>query len=661
MSQNTSQNIIALPTGIEMGKYRIIRSLGQGGFGMTYLAEIIESGEKVVIKENLPTFCACRDTSSLVVTATNPHDELQEYNKLLTRFVEEARLLAQLDHPNIVKVLGAFEALGTAYYVMPWVGGKELHKAAPAPAAMTEEWLLPILRTMLGALGYLHGRNIYHRDVKPANILLTDDGTPILIDFGTARAIISDRSATHVGSPGYSPIEQITAKGKRGPWTDVYSLGATCYRLITGERPPEATERLAEEEDPLRPLATRAELRGRFSPAFLAGIDKALSIRAKGRWQTTAEWLATLPAPSTDTTREEPPSRSVSTTPIKVRNTPQPTRRKGAFVPLFCVLLLGALGAGGYLLYEHGQDVAEQRLRDEQAARQEAERKAREEEAERKAKEEAERKRQAEADYSMGCNYYFGQNGYSIDYDKAVGYFRKAAEQGHAGAQYNLGVCYKSGRGVTQDYNEAVRWYRKAAEQGQAGAQCNLGVCYRNGQGVTQDYNEAVRWYRKAAEQGQADAQNNLGLCYANGRGVTKDYNEAVRWYRKAAEQGNAGAQNNLGWCYRNGWGVTQDYQEAVRWYRKAAEQGNDDAQNNLGVCYENGRGVTKDYNEAVRLYRKSAEQGNARAQCNLGGCYANGRGVTQDYQEAVRWYRKAAQQGHTMAQDNLRRLGETW
>ncbi|MDO5465245.1 MAG: serine/threonine-protein kinase, partial [Akkermansia sp.] len=374
MSQNTSQNIIALPTGIEMGKYRIIRSLGQGGFGMTYLAEIIESGEKVVIKENLPTFCACRDTSSLVVTATNPHDELQEYNKLLTRFVEEARLLAQLDHPNIVKVLGAFEALGTAYYVMPWVGGKELHKAAPAPAAMTEEWLLPILRTMLGALGYLHGRNIYHRDVKPANILLTDDGTPILIDFGTARAIISDRSATHVGSPGYSPIEQITAKGKRGPWTDVYSLGATCYRLITGERPPEATERLAEEEDPLRPLATRAELRGRFSPAFLAGIDKALSIRTKGRWQTTAEWLATLPAPSTDTTREEPPSRSVSTNPIKVRNTPQPTRRKGAFVLLFCVLLLGALGAGGYLLYEHGQDVAEKRLRDEQAARQEAER-----------------------------------------------------------------------------------------------------------------------------------------------------------------------------------------------------------------------------------------------------------------------------------------------
>ncbi len=308
-----AENLLALPAGVELGQYRIIRKLGQGGFGITYLAEIIGSGEQVVIKENLPTFCAMRDRTTLQVTATNPNDELQEYAEYLKRFVNEARLLAQLNHPNIVKVLGAFEALGSAYYVMPWVGGRELQKAAPAPAAITEQWLLPILRTLLSTLEYLHGKNIYHRDVKPANILLTEESTPVLIDFGTARAIISDRSATHVGSPGYSPIEQLRSKGKRGPWTDVYSLGATCYRLITGERPPEALDRMEEDDDPLLPLAPRAELRGRFSPAFLATIDKALALRGKNRWQTAAEWLATLPDTSPQTIDGKPISRSVST------------------------------------------------------------------------------------------------------------------------------------------------------------------------------------------------------------------------------------------------------------------------------------------------------------------------------------------------------------
>ncbi len=380
------QNLLALPAGVELGQYRIIRKLGQGGFGITYLAEVIGSGEQVVIKENLPTFCAMRDRTTLQVAATDPDDELQEYAEYLKRFVNEARLLAQLNHPNIVKVFGAFEALGTAYYVMPWVGGQELQTAAPASGVITESWLLPILRTLLSTLEYLHGRNIYHRDVKPANILLTEDGTPVLIDFGTARAIISDRSATHVGSPGYSPIEQITARGKRGPWTDVYSLGATCYRLITGERPPEANERLAEEEDPLLPLAPRAELRGRFSPEFLATIDKALALRGKNRWQTAAEWLAVLPVPAPQPEPEPAPPTTpeIATTPIAVA--PEPARRSRPNVSfILLILVLALVIPGGYVLYQHSQATAQQ-LRDE-LARVEAELKAKEE-AERKAAEE---------------------------------------------------------------------------------------------------------------------------------------------------------------------------------------------------------------------------------------------------------------------------------
>ncbi len=179
--------------------------------------------------------------------------------------------------------------------------------------------------------------------------------------------------------------------------------------------------------------------------------------------------------------------------------------------------------------------------------------------------------------FNKGVEYYNAGN-----YTEAAKWYRKAAEQGLAEAQFNLGVCYKKGEGVPQSYSEAVKWYRKAAEQGLAEAQYNLGVCYKKGEGVPQSYSEAVKWYRKAAEQGLAEAQFNLGLCYENGDGVTQSDAEAMNWYRKAAEQGLADAQFFLGLCYENGDGVTQSDAEAMKWYRKAANQGNPFAQSFL-------------------------------------------------------------------------------
>jgi len=149
---------------------------------------------------------------------------------------------------------------------------------------------------------------------------------------------------------------------------------------------------------------------------------------------------------------------------------------------------------------------------------------------------------------------------------EAVKWFRKAAEQGHTKAQFNLGVLYDKGQGVAQSSSEAEKWYTKAAERGDVDAQTSLGP----------------KWYRKAAEQGDAEAQYNLGLSYANGHGVEQSDTEAVKWYRKAAEQGYAPAQNNLGRKYAEGEGVEQSDAEAVKWFRKAAEQGNETAQRNL-------------------------------------------------------------------------------
>ena len=259
----------------------------------------------------------------------------------------------------------------------------------------------------------------------------------------------------------------------------------------------------------------------------------------------------------------------------------------------------------------------------------------------------------AGAQCNLGLCYFSGE-GVEKNLTEAIKWFKKAAEQGYAEAQYYLGFCYENGWGVEKNFSEAVKWYTKAAEQGYAEAQCNLGICYENGIGVEKNYTEAVKWYKKAAKQGDAGAQCFLGFCYENGDGVEKNFTEAVKWFKKAAEQGYAEAQHLLGICYENGIGVAMDFDKAAKWYKKAAEQGHAEAQNDLGYCYADGDGVEKNYTEAVKWYRKAAEQGNAGAQNNLGICYHLGQGVEEDLTEAVKWYTKAAEQGYAKAQYNL-------
>ena len=305
-------NSSELPKGYELSNYVIERNLGHGGFGITYLAREIATNRAVVIKENFPQECSQRHTTNLTVGPSSRENK-EIYEWALTRFLDEAKVLVRLSHPGIVPVLTAFKALGTAYYVMPQVEGTVIHKAAPSPQAINEAWLRPVLQKLLEALDYLHGQGLLHRDIKPSNILMCADGSPLLIDFGTARSSDASHTLTRIGSPGFSPSEQFTTHGKNGAWTDLYSLGATCYYLITGEVPQDAVGRL--EEDELRLLAERNELHGRFSSDFLSTIDKAMRVPRKDRWQSAQEWLEKLApahapaqtkAPEKDTPNAEP-------------------------------------------------------------------------------------------------------------------------------------------------------------------------------------------------------------------------------------------------------------------------------------------------------------------------------------------------------------------
>jgi TPR repeat protein len=189
------------------------------------------------------------------------------------------------------------------------------------------------------------------------------------------------------------------------------------------------------------------------------------------------------------------------------------------------------------------------------------------------------------ADFNDGVKAYLAQ-----DYDAALLPWRPLAEQGHAPAQFGLGLAYENGRGVDRSLERAASWYRKAAEQGLQDAQFNLGNLYLNGAGVEKDPVEAVRWFRRAADQGMPHAQVNLGYSYETGTGVARDPGEAVYWYREAARQNFAQAQYYLGAAYERGLGVTKDLSLAAGWYEKAAERGVTLAQNRLDVIQ--GKGV---------------------------------------------------------------------
>jgi len=208
----------------------------------------------------------------------------------------------------------------------------------------------------------------------------------------------------------------------------------------------------------------------------------------------------------------------------------------------------------------------------------------------------------AEEQFDLGNNYYNGE-GVPQDYEKAVYWYAKAAEQGYVYAQFNLAYFYEMGQGVPQDFEKAAYWYAKAAEQGHDGAQCTLGFFYEMGQGVPKDYEKAAYWFSKAAEQGHDMARKNLKILV-----------ETANW--GTAEPTDAAGQPDSG--DNEGQGVPQEYENDVNWLSEAAEQGNADAQFNLANCYGTGEGVPMDRDKAMYWYAKATEQGHVGAKTML-------------------------------------------
>jgi len=265
------------------GKYLLGRALGQGGFGITYIAWDTTLNIKLAIKEYLPQQLATRihGQSTVTVYKTSLSDQ---FIYGLSKFLEEARALARfIEHPNVVSVRDFFEANGTAYLVMNYLEGLTLEQyLAGRGGKITVDEALEIFVPVLDALKEVHSIGMLHRDISPDNLLVNTRGQVVLIDFGAARQAMGEksRSLSVIMKAGYSPVEQYQSKGKQGPWTDIYALAATFYRSITAHKPPESVERIT--EDLLKPPSYYGiEMEAVKEEALI----RALSVKAADRFK----------------------------------------------------------------------------------------------------------------------------------------------------------------------------------------------------------------------------------------------------------------------------------------------------------------------------------------------------------------------------------------
>lgn len=601
------------PRQFPVDRYKALRELGRGGSGNVYLCQDRMLGINVAVK-------TLRKLDS----------------EQLIAFQTEARATSRLTHPTILRLLdfGPTDS-GSPYLVMEYFDGISLHDWMETNGLPDITTTISIFEKIASGLKKAHAEGIFHRDLKPTNILISKK-QPLeikLIDFGIATIGHEESSTTVqgktiVGTPAYMPPDTVRG-GLYDVRSEIYNVGCVLYECLTGA-PPFQSESALEvmrmhAESPPPPLIGQGTRP--IPQALELLVRKCLEKNPAARFTSMDELTEALSGIL---------DSSVSNEKEEAVAQPQTVLTNNAkwLIPVSVVVVVSvALSIFVIPLMSPTREI-KRPFKDSIQAKK--------------------RKRQNSESGISDLNPAAMADSLALaasDFQTLTA----AAQKGDVKAQAKLGYMYRNGENVPRDDHEAFKWMSKAAEGGDDDAQTTLGFIYKDGVGVKQDYSKATFWFKRAASKNNHHALNAMGQMHHFGLGTKVNSVEAARYFRKAMNLGYSTAKNNLANLYELGEiGNGPDYAKAMELYKEATEEGNEMSPNNIGYMYMQGRGVKQDYGEAVKWLNIAAERGCLLAHINLSELYEKGLGVAQSDKEAIRHLTIAADGGHSTALNNL-------
>ena len=676
----------ALPNGTRLFEFEIKRVLGEGGFGVVYRTFDHSLHRNVAVKEYLPGAYATRRGDHTITVRSLQFKATFEAG--LRSFIQEARLLAQFEHPALVKILRFWEANGTAYMAMPEYQGLTLRETLKAdPGYANEATLKALASPLLEAVALLHSQQCFHRDISPDNIIIQPNGAPVLLDFGAARRINGDmtQALTVVLKPGYAPIEQYVEDGGlvQGAWTDVYGLAAVLYSAVAGKPPPAAVARGY--KDSLVPLATNPP--PGYSVHFLGGIDAGLAVRPEDRPQSIAAFRELL-----GLTPDDDPQRTVLISRPRVEDSRSAeTRTDRRSEPS----LQGARTARGAEGQTGPGDAASRAPRGREPSLQGAPTAGRveRETGPADAVSRAPRGRWlvgvvavAALAGVIGVGWVLLGGGMGFPFlGSPGGETSQAASRASPPSESSRPPTEAAAsRADSESTGSSSQNQTPAAAPGPTSGPVPVVPGGSPGPGGHVSLAKAADSGAPAAKGGTTPPElKPLETVAALKKDKAKEPPATTRPDRQSTADKAVEAKLAKVTPARNAAegqivappppadssrpqvrvepeknaeipealkGLSEDGKR----YRTDADRGDATAQALLARMYATGQGAPRSDAEAAKWYRKSADQGNAQAQTNLGTMYGAGRGVPKDEAEAVKWYLKAADQGNAQAQANL-------